>query len=77
MTTTISIDKEIRDKAAKKAQNDKLSVSAVIRILLTDYADGKIQIGARIVSEPKIEIIEVDEETQSMMDDVIKTWHKK
>ncbi|KKP36237.1 hypothetical protein A2483_01595 [Candidatus Peregrinibacteria bacterium RIFOXYC2_FULL_33_13] len=77
MNTTISIDKKIRDKAARKAQDDQLSVSAVIRILLNDYADGKIQIGTRMVGEPMIEVIEVDKSTQNLMDDVVNAWNKK
>jgi len=77
MTTTISIDKEIRDKAAKKAKDDKLSVSAVIRILLIDYTAGKIQIGTRINESPAPEIIQVDRNTQALMDMVVSKWHKK
>ena len=40
--TTISIDKETKAKAANKAKQDKLTVSAIARILLNDYADGNI-----------------------------------
>ncbi|MFH1218397.1 MAG: hypothetical protein V1679_00980 [Candidatus Peregrinibacteria bacterium] len=72
MITTVSVDKEIRNSAAKKAKQDKLSVSAVVRILLMDYANGKIQIGTRL-AEP----IEVDKETQKMMDDTVAEWNKK
>jgi hypothetical protein len=38
-TSTLSIDKEIRDMAAKRAKAEKLSVSAVARMLLRDYAE--------------------------------------
>ena len=79
MTTTLTIDKETREKAAKRAKADKLSVSTVARLLLRDYADGKISIGTR-VQEPftsTMETIEVDEETQSMMDDVFAVWNNK
>ncbi len=76
MTTTVSIDKEVRDLAAAKAKTDKLSVSAVIRILLVDYAKGKINIGTHLASESEIEIIEVDQSTQKLMDKVVAEWHK-
>ena len=36
--------KKIRDKAAAKAKNDMISLSAVVRILLIDYAEDKIRI---------------------------------
>lgn len=72
MNTSVIIDKETRDRAAKKAKEDKLSVSAVVRILLVDYADGRIRIGTHMV-EP----IEVDESTQKLMDDTVAEWKKK
>jgi len=78
MTTTVSIDKEIRDTAAQKAKEDKLSVSAVIRILLLDYVNGKIEIGTRLPEEEiKVETIQVDKDTQELMDDVISEKDKK
>lgn len=76
MNTTISIDKETRDKAAKRAKKEKISVSAIVRILLIDYANGKIQIGTRIPSEVEMSELEVDDETQVLMDEVINTWNK-
>ena len=77
MNTTISIDKETRDKAAERAKEEKISVSAVIRILLTDYAEGKIQIGTRMSETVQGGAIEVDEETQNLMDEVINEWNKR
>ncbi len=43
-TTTLSIDKDIRDLAAIRAKTDKISVSVVARMLLRDYAQGRISI---------------------------------
>ena len=84
MTTTLAIDQEVRDRAARQAKIDKLSVSAVARILLLDYAEGRIQIGARVQSqkqeEPDFTVkwvpLEVDDETQSKMEDVFVEWDK-
>jgi lambda repressor-like predicted transcriptional regulator len=39
--------------AAKRAKAEKLSVSAVARMLLRDYAEWRIIIGSRIRTEPK------------------------
>ncbi len=77
MNTTISIDKEIRDRAAARAKKEKISVSAIVRILLSDYAEGKIQIGTRIPEVIQVSSIEVDEATQELMDDVINEWNKQ
>ncbi len=77
MNTTISIDKEVCGQAQKRAKMDRLSVSAVARILLAEYAEGKIQIGARIVEDFEVRKIEVDEEIQNLMDDTIAIWRNK
>lgn len=76
MNTTISIDKEIRDRAATRAKREKISVSAIVRILLNDYADGKIQIGSRMPEVTQVTSIEVDQETQELMDSVMDEWNK-
>lgn len=76
-TTSISVEKMIRDKAAQKAKEDMLSFSSVVRILLLDYASGKIRIGSQIKEEPEIELIEVDDDTQALMDGVITEWNKR
>ena len=52
MNISLSIDDETRKKASLRAKKDKLSFSAVIRILLSDYAEGKIVIGTRSVACP-------------------------
>lgn len=44
--TTLSIDKGIHRKAAEKARVQRLSVSAVARMLLEAYGNGSIQIKA-------------------------------
>ena len=78
-TTTLSIDKDIRDLASKRASADKLSVSAVARMLLRDYAQGKISIGATVPSPETYhtEYIEVDTETQETMDSIRDLWNQK
>jgi len=57
-------------------------VSAVARILLSDYADGLITIGARVNKEnnlkvEKVEVVKVDKETQMFMDKVVTAGRKK
>lgn len=76
MTTSISIDKNTRDRAAAQAKEDKLSMSAVMRILLSDYAEGKIEIGTRIQDQTDVQVIKVDKKTQGLMDEVIHEWRK-
>ena len=48
MTTTLLIDKNIRDKASLRAKKEKLSVSSVARILLSEYAEWNISIWAKM-----------------------------
>lgn len=67
--TTLSVDKTIKAKASKKAKNDHLSVSAVIRILLSEYAEGHIVIGARTTTngftkDEELEIINATSEAK-------------
>jgi antitoxin component of RelBE/YafQ-DinJ toxin-antitoxin module len=47
--TSLSIDKKIKEKAEKKAKELSLTLSGVTRILLNDFAEGKIRIGTIIV----------------------------
>lgn len=47
--STISIDKPTKDRAGKRAKKDRITISAITRILLNDYADGKITIGSKVV----------------------------
>jgi len=74
MNTTISIDKDLRDRAAERAKKEKLPISVIVRILLSDYAEGKIQIGSRVPEITQMKEVDVDDETQNLMDDVINVW---
>lgn len=47
--TTLSIDKITKQKAEQMAKKMHLSLSGVTRILLNDFADGKIQIATVMV----------------------------
>lgn len=76
MNTTISIDKELRNRAAERAKKEKLPISVIVRILLSDYAAGKIQIGTRTPELTQMKEVEVDDETQSLMDDVVNVWRR-
>lgn len=49
--TTLSIDKSLYHKSAKRAKAAHLSVSTVANLLLKDYAEGRIKI-AVIQVEP-------------------------
>ncbi len=71
MITTLAIDKSIKDKASLRAKKDSLSVSAVARILLADYAAGKIEIGVRPapVTEWKL--------SPEMADEILRTLQDK
>ena len=74
MQTSIAIDKETRDRAAKRAQAEHMPLAVVVRIFLNDYANGKLSIGAQAVSAVTTEYIPVDKATQRKMDDVVSTW---
>lgn len=76
MTTSLYIDEQTRKKAAERAKKDQLSMSAIMRILLSDYADGNIVIGARSVRIDEVSSIEVDARTQKKMDAIMKAWSK-
>lgn len=77
MITTFSIDKEIRDKANKRAKSDKISLSAVARMLLLDYAEWRISIWTRFNDDLKVFEVDVDKETQEKMDNLSNLWNKK
>jgi hypothetical protein len=78
-TTTLSIDKDIRDLAAIRAKADKMSVSVVARMLLRDYAQGKISIGSTFSSPEtyRTEFIKVDDEIQNTMNEIGVLWDSK
>ena len=50
--TTLSIDKSIYNKSARRAKKQHLSVSAIARMLLNAYAEGRINIMAVQMDEP-------------------------
>ena len=74
MTTTIYLDKKTKERAAKKAKKDNLSMSAVIRVLLSDYVDWKIAVRANWVRIDKVEEVPVTKEIQKKMDAVVRLW---
>jgi len=49
--TTLSIDKETKRRAELVAKSMHLSLSGVARILLNDFADGKIKIATVIIEK--------------------------
>jgi hypothetical protein len=61
MNTSLLIDKETHKIAGNRAKKDSLSVSAVARMLLRAYGEGKINIVATVeTSHNPIEWSEVD-----------------
>lgn len=78
-STSLSIDKDVRDLAAKRAKADKLSVSAVARMLLRDYGEGKISIGATfsVPETYRTEFVEADKEIQDSMNAIGSLWNDK
>jgi hypothetical protein len=46
--STISIDTATKARASKRAKKDRMNISVITRILLNDYADGKITIGSQM-----------------------------
>ena len=75
MTTTLSIDKEIRDRAYLRAKTDKISLSAVARMLLLDYAEWRISIWTRLNPNIQVSDIKVDDETQQKMNNLSTLWN--
>ncbi len=77
MLTSLYIDKTIKEKATHKAKKDQLSFSAVVRILLSDYANGKIVIGSQMADKYEVSDIPVDDKTQAKMDKILQNWRNK
>ncbi|MFH0770728.1 MAG: hypothetical protein V1926_05130 [Candidatus Peregrinibacteria bacterium] len=77
MYTSISIDKVTRDRAAKRAQAERMPLAMVVRVLLTDYAQGNISIGTRTRREVSVEGLPVDGKTQAKMDAIAREWHDR
>lgn len=77
MQTSIAIDKVTRDRAAKRAQAERMPLAMVVRVLLMDYAQGNISIGTRTRYEVAAERIPVDKATQGKMDAILREWNGK
>ncbi len=60
MRTTIVIDKKIIENANKQAKKDKLTTSAVIRILLSDYINDLIEIKIKKTEKDIKKIVSID-----------------
>lgn len=76
MQTSIAIDGDTRDRAAKRAKAEHMPLAFVVRILLIDYAKGRLSIGARAESDIIAEEIPVDIKTQKKMDVSVEKWRK-
>lgn len=74
--TTISIDRATREQVGKRASADKLSVSAVARMLLADYAAGRLTIGVQVEEPLRAESVAVDADTQALMDNAVRAWRR-
>ena len=46
--TTISIDTATKTRASQRAKKERMNISFITRLLLNDYADGKITIGSQM-----------------------------
>lgn len=46
--STISIDTATKNRASKRAKKERMNISFITRVLLNDYADGKITIGSQM-----------------------------
>ncbi len=77
MTTSLYIDEDTKQKATQRAKKDRLSFSAVVRILLSDYAAGKIVIGAHSMPYYEISEVPVDQDTQKKMNTIASKWRNK
>jgi len=79
--TTLSIEKSIYNKSAKRAKKQHLSVSAIARMLLEAYAEGRINI-MTIQIDPPVELYELSEneitpEIKKMAEEAYKTPKSK
>lgn len=46
--STISIDTATKNRASKRAKKERMNISFITRLLLNDYADGKITVGTQM-----------------------------
>ena len=77
MQTSIAIDRLTRDRAAARARTEHLPLAVVVRIFLSEYADGTLSIGARTGLPMSAETIPVNKAMQKKMDAVITQWRGK
>ena len=54
-----------------------MPLAVVVRVLLTDYAEGRLSIGTRTGHDVTAETILVYEGTQSKMDSVVRQWRDR
>ncbi len=64
--TTLSIDKTTKQRAEQIAKKMHLSLSGVARILLNDFADGKIQIATVMVTRDENDFTVMEKEELDM-----------
>ena len=71
VNTTVAIDPKLKAKALARAKKEQLSISAIIRIFLTDYAEGRLKISSQPVltengftSEEEAEILQAADEAK-------------
>lgn len=75
--TTLVLSEELKKKLQKKTKQDGISLSAVSRMLLRDYANGKISIGAQTVLDTShIESVEPDQWEKEAIEYYRKNKHK-
>ena len=78
MNSTIMIQKSVKDLALQRAKKEGFSLSMVAKILLKDYADGRLKIGSFATNSDinieKMERISVDPETQKLMDKSLQKY---
>jgi antitoxin component of RelBE/YafQ-DinJ toxin-antitoxin module len=80
MNSTIMVRKDIKERAAKKAKQEGVSLSTVVRFLLKGYAEGRVGVGLVLNEEVQVEKvakISLDKETQSFLDNSTKKWRHK
>jgi len=80
MNSTVMVQKSVKDLAARKAKNEGVSLSTIVKFLLKGYVEGKVNIGL-VVEEnmkvTKIERIPVDAETQELLNNSVRKWRHK
>ena len=75
MQTSIAIDRLTRDRAAARARSEHLPLAVVVRIFLSDYAAGTLNIGSHTGPVVSAETLPVNKSLQKKMDRVITQWH--